>query len=228
MTYRVRLVVTYTLPACSGTPAAGTANVNGNTSIQVCDNSSFSLNCTGQATSTGIATNWQIGTSAGGPFSDILGASAATFSTSTTDTRYYRYRVTCSNSGLSSYSNVLTVTYSPLSSPTVTGTTLICASSSTTLTATGSGNPIQWYSDAAATNLLGTGTTYTTPSLSANTTYYVRQGASTQTFTYTSPVTATYTTGGAVSITVPSTPTGASGNGTLTVYRINRNRGYFK
>ena len=300
-TYRVRLIVTYTLPACFGTPAAGTANVNGNTSIQVCDNSSFSLNCTGQATSTGITANWQIGASAAGPFSDISGASAATFSTSTTATRYYRYRVTCSNSGLSSYTNVLTVSYSTISNPTasnqtitcgqtatltasgapiggdymwysdatgatqvgtgatfttpslsanttyyvrsklglcnsalvpvtvtvnlaagptVTGTTLICGSGSTTLTATGSGNPIQWYSDAAATNLLGTGTTYTTPSLSANTTYYVRQGANIQTFSYTSPVTATYTTGGAVSITVPSTPTGASGNGTLTVYLI--------
>jgi hypothetical protein len=106
--------------------------------------------------------------------------------------------------------------------PTVSGTTLICGSGSTTLTATGTGNPIQWYSDAAATNLISTAATYTTPNLSASTTYYVREGAapSVQTFTYTSPVTATYTTGGAVSITVPSTPTGASGNGTLTVYLI--------
>jgi hypothetical protein len=174
-TYRVRLIVTYTLPACSGTPAAGTANVNGNTSIQVCDNSSFSLNCTGQATSTGITANWQIGTSAAGPFSDISGASAATFSASTTATRYYRYRVTCSNSGLSSYTNVLTVTYSPLSNPTVSNQTISCGQTAT-LTASGApiGGDYMWYSNATGTTQVGTGATFTTPILTVTTTYYVR------------------------------------------------------
>jgi hypothetical protein len=173
-TYRVRLIVTY-IPACSGTPAAGTANVNGNTSLQVCDNSSFSLNCTGQATGTGITANWQIGTSAGGPFSDISGASAATFSTSTTATRYYRYRVTCSNSGLSSYSNVLTVTYSTISNPTASNQTITCGQTAT-LTASGApiGGDYMWYSNATGTTQVGTGATFTTPALTATTTYYVR------------------------------------------------------
>ena len=174
-TYRVRLLVTYTNPTCAGTPAAGTANVNGNTSIQVCDNSSFSLNCTGQATGTGITSNWQIGTSAGGPFSDISGASAATFSTSTTATRYYRYRVTCSSSGLSSYSNVLTVTYSTISNPTVSNQTISCGQTAT-LTASGApiGGDYMWYSDATGTTQVGTGATFTTPILTVTTTYYVR------------------------------------------------------
>jgi hypothetical protein len=115
----------------------------------------------------------------------------------------------------------ITVTVNALAGPVVSGNTVICGSGTTTLTATGSGNPIQWYSDAAATNLVSTGTSYTTPNLTANTTYYVREAAASgvQTFTYTSPVSSTTVTGGSVSITVPSTPVNAS-NGTLTVYLI--------
>ncbi|MCB9257682.1 MAG: Ig-like domain-containing protein [Chitinophagales bacterium] len=49
----------------------------------------------------------------------------------------------------------------------------ICAGSSANLTATGSGT-ISWYSDASATNLLTTGTSYTTPVLNATSNYYLR------------------------------------------------------
>jgi hypothetical protein len=174
-TYRVRLLVTYTNPTCAGTPAAGIANVSGNTSIQVCDNSSFSLNCVGAASGTGITTNWQIATSAGGPFSDISGASASTFSTSTAATSYYRYRVTCSSSGLSSYSNVLTVTYSTISNPTASNQTISCGQTAA-LTASGApvGGDYMWYSDATGTTQVGTGATFTTAALTTTTTYYVR------------------------------------------------------
>ena len=174
-TYRVRLIVTYTAPSCTGTPTAGTANVNGNTSIQVCDNSTYNLNCTGSSTGLGITTNWQIGNAAVGPFSDIAGATATTFSTSTTATRYYRYRVTCSNSGLSSFSNVLTVDYSTISNPTASNQTITCGQTAT-LTASGApaGGGYIWYSNAAGTTQVGTGASFTTPALTTATTYYVR------------------------------------------------------
>ena len=57
---------------------------------------------------------------------------------------------------------------------TVTNGTL-CGGGSATLVATGSsGSTIEWFSDVAATNLIGTGTSFVTPTLFATTTYYAR------------------------------------------------------
>lgn len=56
---------------------------------------------------------------------------------------------------------------------TASANTVICNGESTSLSVSGSGT-INWYSDAAGTNLIQTGTSYTTPNLSASTTYYTR------------------------------------------------------
>ena len=53
----------------------------------------------------------------------------------------------------------------------VTGTTIICPGTTTTLTATGTG-PFNWYSDNEA-SLLAVGNSFTTPVLNTNTTYWV-------------------------------------------------------
>jgi gliding motility-associated-like protein len=58
------------------------------------------------------------------------------------------------------------------SAPTAAGTS-ICAGARATLTATGTN--LNWYSDAALTNLVGSGSTYTTSPLMANTDYYATQ-----------------------------------------------------
>jgi len=94
----------------------------------------------------------------------------------------------------------VSVTVNPLPGPTVSGTTQICNSGSTTLTATGTGNTIEWYADAAGTQLIGTGNTFTTPALTSTTIYYVSETASnnssgSQTFNY---------TGGTQNWTVPA------------------------
>ncbi|WP_149244300.1 LamG-like jellyroll fold domain-containing protein [Dyadobacter sp. 32] len=73
-----------------------------------------------------------------------------------------------------------------LAAPSVTGTTLICNGSSTTLTAAGvSGAAFAWYDATTAGNLLASTAAYTTPALTAATHYYVQQtlsdGASTRT-----------------------------------------------
>ncbi|BAV05244.1 hypothetical protein FLA_1251 [Filimonas lacunae] len=51
----------------------------------------------------------------------------------------------------------------------------VCSGDASTITATSSlsGAVIKWYSNAALTDSIATGTTYTTPALTANTTYYV-------------------------------------------------------
>ena len=61
---------------------------------------------------------------------------------------------------------------------TVTNGTL-CGGGSTTLTATGtSGSIIEWYSEPTGTTLVGTGTSFVTPTLYATTTYYARSKVS--------------------------------------------------
>lgn len=83
----------------------------------------------------------------------------------------------CENTAANAKAVVVTV--NALATPTdiiVTGGTTACAGSSIVLTASSPSvaNPqFTWYSDAALTNITALGSTFTTPVLSANTTYYV-------------------------------------------------------
>ena len=56
--------------------------------------------------------------------------------------------------------------------PTANNATITCGQTAT-LTASG-GTNYSWYSNAAGTQLVGTGSTFTTPMLGSNTTYYVQ------------------------------------------------------
>ncbi len=86
-----------------------------------------------------------------------------------TSTTYY---LTATSGSCVSSSTPVTVNVNPLQAPTINGNTNICLGNSTTLTATG-GNNYTWYSNSNGTGVLGTGGSYTTPSLSTNTTYWV-------------------------------------------------------
>jgi gliding motility-associated-like protein len=66
---------------------------------------------------------------------------------------------------------VLALVNSNPSAPVTTPAT-ICDGESATLSASGTGS-LNWYTDAALTNLVFTGNTYSTPALSVNTNYYV-------------------------------------------------------
>jgi PKD repeat protein len=70
-----------------------------------------------------------------------------------------------------SVTNMITVT----AYPTVTGTIPAsrCDAGTVSLAATGSAGTLNWYADATGGSPLGTGTSFTTPSISATTTYYV-------------------------------------------------------
>ncbi|PKP17074.1 MAG: hypothetical protein CVU05_16170, partial [Bacteroidetes bacterium HGW-Bacteroidetes-21] len=71
---------------------------------------------------------------------------------------------------------VVTVNTAP-AAPTASGTT-ICQNSTATLTASVSGGVYEWYDAATGGTLLSTGASYTTPALSATTTYYVQSNVS--------------------------------------------------
>jgi hypothetical protein len=87
------------------------------------------------------------------------------------------YRIYAFNSGGScrvyNTSSALTGTYN--FTPTITGNTPAsrCATGTVTLGATTSAGTINWYTAATGGSSIGTGTSFTTPSISSTTTYYV-------------------------------------------------------
>ncbi len=86
------------------------------------------------------------------------------------------YTVAITTGGCTATSSGTVVSVNPLPVVTaVSGNTTICSGNTTTLTAGSTAtNPVfKWYTAAAGGTLLYTGASYTTPVLSANTTYYV-------------------------------------------------------
>lgn len=129
-------------------------------------------------------------------------------------TQTTKYRAVIKNGNCAeAYSATATIARVNATAPTPQGNSR-CGAGTVTLTATGcSGGTINWYASATGTAILATGTTYTTPSISSSTTYYVGCTISIC-ISNRAPVTATInTTPGA------PTPTGNSrcGAGTVTL-----------
>ncbi|WP_445454305.1 fibronectin type III domain-containing protein [Flavobacterium sp. 25HG05S-40] len=109
------------------------------------------------------------------------GVTTANISSLTAATLYYVWvRGNCSAVDKSEWSILeafSTDCATPTLLPVVNGT--LCGGGSTTLQATApSGSTIEWFSDAAGTNLVGTGANFVTPTLFATTTFYARSKAS--------------------------------------------------
>jgi len=101
------VVITYTLPACSGTPAPGNtvASVN-----PVAGGSSTVLSLQTATAGSGVTYQWQ-SSSDNSTWSNISGATNATYTASPTAATYYRCNVTCSGSTGTSNSLLVTVAY---------------------------------------------------------------------------------------------------------------------
>lgn len=171
------------LPACTGTPSAGTLAYSGGT---LCANvGSATITNSGYTTGfSGLTYQWLSSNDnfATDTSSVSGGSNPATLSTGAlTATTSYLVRAFCSNSGIYSYSNKITVTVNaPAITTTVPATR--CDAGTLTISATGtSGSTIRWYSVATGGTLLQTGTagsgadTYTTVPLpyTSNNTYFV-------------------------------------------------------
>jgi hypothetical protein len=125
---------------------------------------------------------WQQATSVSGPYTNISGATDQNFTptVSNSGTYYYRRNVTISNTNLGGIlvnvtdsSLPTSVTINPI--PTITETTPAerCGIGTVSLGAVASSGTINWYSASTGGSSLGTGSSFTTPSISVTTTYYV-------------------------------------------------------
>jgi hypothetical protein len=116
---------------------------------------------------------WYSSTDGGVTYTPITGALGSTYTTPTlTSTTMYKAEIKDAD-GNSCLQPTITVT---VSSPQVLTTTpgARCGPGTVTLQATGStGTTLSWYTAATGGTLAGTGTSFTTPSLTATTTYYV-------------------------------------------------------
>ena len=94
-------------PPCAGVPNAGTAAIS---AASGCASANFTLSASGLTEGTGITYQWQSAPSATGPWSNIAGANASNFITTTAATTYYRLVTTCTNSGASANTNTVVYT----------------------------------------------------------------------------------------------------------------------
>ena len=153
------------------------------TSGSICGTGTVTL---GATCSTGATAMWYSASTGG--TSIASGASFTTPSLSATTTYY----VSCkSSAGCESSRTPVTATVNgSASAPTVTPATT-CGAGSVTLGATCSAGGVTWYSSSTGGTAIASGATYTTPNLSATTTYYVSCKAGTGCESARTPVVAT-------------------------------------
>ncbi|NIG55471.1 right-handed parallel beta-helix repeat-containing protein [Chitinophaga sp. Cy-1792] len=91
---------------CAGTPTGGTANASASF---VCGGKSFDLSITGSTVARGIKYQWQRSAD-NNTWADIPNDTLGLATEKQTATSYYRCRITCTNSGMVSYSTAVLVT----------------------------------------------------------------------------------------------------------------------
>lgn len=140
---------------------------------ELCNSGDASLSATPAITATGISYQW-LSSNDNATYTPVAGATSATLAlTGLTATAYYKLEVYNSDNQLclTSVQDTIRVNAPALTSS--NGATR-CGTGTVDLTATGvAGSDINWYADAAGTQLLGTGNTFTTPVVSATTSYWV-------------------------------------------------------
>lgn len=151
------------------TPAPGATLAS---PASICLGGSVNLSFASPVPGTGVAYQWQSSPNGILPYTDIVGATAATTTVSPTAATYYRCKVKCKAGPDSSYSTPVQVTFTN-NVLSASGSTR-CGTGTANLTATGSsGSTLRWYSVPAGGAALGSGSPFTTPSISSTTSYYV-------------------------------------------------------
>jgi hypothetical protein len=156
------------LGACAGTPEAATTISSSNS---VCTGSTINLSLSVNYNNlSGISYQWQ--SSANGTAYTNVGATTSTYSPTVNSTTWYQCIVTCANGGGQTISTPVQVTVGAPSILTSSGGSR-CGTGSVTLSATGNGNQVNWYSASSGGSLLGTGNSFSTPPIASTTSYWV-------------------------------------------------------
>ena len=153
---------------CSSTRTAVIAQINaiptvtGFTNGTACGGNAATVTATPSAGTI----NWYSAATGG----TMLSAGTSYTTTVTTDTNFYAEAV--NNGCTSGTRTIVHVTIAPAPTVTATVDSSRCGTGTVVLSATSSAGTVRWYSVATGGTVLGTGNTFTTPSISATTTYY--------------------------------------------------------
>jgi hypothetical protein len=204
---------------CGGTPAPVLPTVSTNTVTSITGTTASSGgNVTndggGTITARGVCWNTSAGpTTSNSKTIDGSGSGAFTSAISglSPSTLYY-LRAYATNSTGTSYGNE----YSFTTVPAITGTTPAsrCGAGTVSLSATASSGTINWYAASSGGISLGTGSSYTTPSIAVTTSYWVD---ATNTSGTSSPRTQIVATVNAIPTITVTTPAARCGTGTVTL-----------
>lgn len=105
-----RIEMYYTTAPCAGQPTAGTVPA----SMDICPSTAFSIQATGATAGGSMVNRWQESPAGQNNWTDIAGATMSTYSSpGITIPMDYRYITTCTPSGLSDTSTVVTTTILP-------------------------------------------------------------------------------------------------------------------
>lgn len=137
----------------------------------VCESGTAVINYNPAISQTGFTQQWG-GSADNITFTDINGATNPTYTTPTlTDTRYYRVTIKNSDGATCMTSTDTVKILHPQIMQTVAAER--CGPGTLTLNATAVDGQPTWYATATSTAILGTGNSFNTPNITANTTYYV-------------------------------------------------------
>lgn len=175
----------FTITSAASTSLSGTLQP---TALTLCLNANSGITNMSVSPTGGTGTynyQWSVSTESAGTYTDIPGAIYNNYNPplNVAGILYYKVRITSGCVSNLSAATAVTITGDQINSVT-NGST--CTTGTVALSASASGGTISWYNAATAGTLLGTGNSYTTPSISSTTTYY-----------------ASTTTGGCTSLRVP-------------------------
>lgn len=140
------------------------------TETTICGGKPVTLSIQNVVVGEGITYQWQSSTT-GAIYTDIDGATATTCIVSPVENTNYRCNVSCSFSSSNVPSTPVLIALNNTILTTTPATICLLTTNTATLTAT-SADTINWYDAQTGGNVLGTGDSFTTPILTATTTYY--------------------------------------------------------
>ena len=223
--YQYKVVVsgscTPAVTSSAGLLKVGSVNITAQPSstTNICDGANGSISVT--ATGTNLGYQWQLSTDNGGTWNPVSNGGVYSGATTsalgltgvTVGMNNYKYRCIISTiacSPVTSSASTLTVTAIPAITTTTPGSN--CVTGTVTLGANSSAGTINWFANATGGLSLGTGTSFTTPSISSTTNYYVDATASGCTTASRTTVTATIN---AIPSITGTTPGSHCGTGTV-------------
>lgn len=156
-----------------GPVAATTTNATPSTNL--CTGSTVNFSLTPVPLGAGYTYQWQ-SSNDNVTYTNITNATAITYSGAVTE-KYYRCLIKCASTSDSSFSSPVTLNYTSDVLTTIPGQR--CGAGTVALQATGTtGATLRWYSAATGGLPLGTGASFTTPTITATTNYFVEATSS--------------------------------------------------